>query len=214
MPSVRDVSRQRVPTSTLITGHALTYPQSLQLGRECMLTLERRPRADTALQRVGVLADTHIPTKAPTLPPRVFEVFQNVTHILHAGDLVSLDVIDALEQLAPVVAVRGNMDRRPVRDALPELNTLTLDRWRIGVTHDPGTLIGYGALQALADAHHLDVVVYGHTHRPSIHWDGNRLFLNPGSPTDPLPAFLVKPTVALLTVARGTIEPEIVTLER
>ncbi len=179
-----------------------------------MMTLERRPSADTSLQRVGVLADTHIPIKAPSLPPRVLEVFQNVTHILHAGDLVSLDVIDALERLAPVIAVRGNMDRRPVRDALPELNTMTLGRWRIGVTHDPGTLIGYGALQALADANQLNVVVYGHTHRPSIHWEGGRLFLNPGSPTNPLPAFLVKPTVALLTVVRGTIEPEIVTLER
>ncbi len=179
-----------------------------------MLTLQRRPLADASIQRIGVLADTHIPTKAPTLPPRVYEVFQNVTHILHAGDLVSLDVIDTLERLAPVIAVRGNMDRRAVRDALPALKTVTFDRWRIGVTHDPGTLLGYSALRALAEANHLDVVVYGHTHRPSIHWDGGRLFLNPGSPTNPLPAFFVKPTVALLTVMRGAIEPEIVTLER
>jgi len=163
---------------------------------------------------VGLLSDTHIPTKAAKLPSRVFDLFQKVDFIIHAGDVVSLDVVDTLKQLAPVVAVRGNMDSSAVRDALPELTDLTIDRWHIGVTHDPGVLFGRSKMRAIAEENNFDVLVYGHTHHPSTLWEDGRLFINPGSPTNPLPPFLVKPTVAVLTLSRRTVEPEIISLEK
>lgn len=179
-----------------------------------MLTLQREPQSDTSVRRVGVLSDTHIPIKATKLPSRVFDLFQNVDFIIHAGDLVSLGVVDRLKQLAPVVAVRGNMDSRAVRDALPEMTDLTVDRWRIGVTHDPGVLFGRSKMRVIAEENNFDVLVYGHTHHPSTLWEDGRLFINPGSPTNPLPPFLVKPTVAVLTLSRRTVEPKIISLEK
>ena len=179
-----------------------------------MLTLQREPASDTSIKMVGLLSDTHIPTKAAKLPSRVFDLFQKVDYIIHAGDLVSLDVVDTLKQLAPVVAVRGNMDDSAVRDALPELTELTVDRWRIGVTHDPGVLFGRSKMRVIAEENNFNVLVYGHTHHPSTLWEDGRLFINPGSPTNPLPPFLVKPTVAVLTLSRRTVEPEIISLEK
>lgn len=178
-----------------------------------MLTLKRGTPSDTPVRRVGLLSDTHIPTKATKLPSSVFDLFQNVEFIIHAGDLVSLDVVDTLKQLAPVVAVRGNMDGSAVRDALPELTELTVDQWRIGVTHDPGVLFGRRKMRTIAEENNFNVLVYGHTHHPSTLWEDGRLFINPGSPTNPLPPFLVKPTVAVLTLSRRTVEPKIISLE-
>ena len=59
---------------------------------------------------IGLISDTHIPKRAMCIPQRVFEIFKNVDFIIHAGDLVELTVIDELEQIAPVLAVHGNMD--------------------------------------------------------------------------------------------------------
>ncbi len=64
---------------------------------------------------VGLISDTHVPVRARAIPKKVFAVFQNADFIVHAGDLVELAVIDELEQLAPVLAVHGNMDGPPDR---------------------------------------------------------------------------------------------------
>ena len=71
------------------------------------------------------------------IPKRVFEIFENVDYIIHAGDLVELAVIDELEQIAPVLAVHGNMDGLEVTNAFPKLNSLKVFDWKIGVMHDP-----------------------------------------------------------------------------
>jgi len=84
-----------------------------------------------------------------------------VDFIIHAGDLVSLDVIEELEQLAPVLAVHGNMDGVHVREKLSEMNELTLDQWRIVVTHDPGVLFGRSKMREIATEQKFDVLVYG-----------------------------------------------------
>ncbi len=67
---------------------------------------------------VGLISDTHVPKLAHTIPPRVFQIFEKVDYIIHAGDLVELAVIDELEQLAPVLAVHGNMDGVGISGAL------------------------------------------------------------------------------------------------
>jgi len=158
---------------------------------------------------VGLISDTHVPVRAKCIPKTVFKVFENVDFIVHAGDLVELAVIDELEQLAPVLAVHGNMDGPQVSGALPKLNSLKVSDWKIGVMHDPSTLFGLGKMREIAKQNGFDVFVYGHTHNSSIKWEGKRLYINPGSPTNPT-SFISKPSVALLKITREAILPQII----
>jgi putative phosphoesterase len=160
-------------------------------------------------KNVGLISDTHIPVRAKTIPRKVFEIFDKVDYILHAGDLVQLSVIDDLEQLAPVLAVSGNMDGPDIRGKLSKLNSLRIFDWKIGVMHDPGTLFGIGRMREIAKKNGFDVLVYGHTHSASLKWDGDVLFINPGSPTNPITPFITKPTIALLRITKEKITPEI-----
>jgi putative phosphoesterase len=159
---------------------------------------------------VGVISDTHVPDRARRIPERVFKVFENVDFIVHAGDLVQLSVVDELERIAPVLVVYGNMDGPEVRGKLPKLDSFKVLDWRIGVTHNPGAHLGLGRMRKIASANGFSVLVYGHTHSSNIKWERDVLFINPGSPTNPSPPFLVKPSVALLRVTKESIIPEIV----
>ena len=169
-----------------------------------------RLRESGLMKTVGLIADTHIPVRAREIPRRVFEVFEKADFIVHAGDLVDLSVIDELEQLAPVLAVYGNMDGPEIRGKLPKTNSVKVSDWQIGVMHDPGALFGMGKMREIAKQNGFNVLVYGHTHNPSIKWEGKTLFINPGSPTNPLPPFITKPTVALLRITKEKIMPEII----
>ena len=159
---------------------------------------------------VGLISDTHIPVRARDIPKKVFEVFDKVDFIVHAGDLVEMSVIDNLEQLAPVLAVCGNMDGPEIRGKLPKMNSVKVFDWKIGVTHNPEALFGIRKMREIAKKNGFDVLVYGHTHNSGIKWEENTLFINPGSPTNPLPPFIAKPTVALLRIAKEKITPAII----
>ena len=159
---------------------------------------------------VGLISDTHIPVRARDIPKKVFEVFDKVDFIVHAGDLVEMSVIDELEQLAPVLAVYGNMDGPEIRGKLPKLNSVKAFDWKIGVIHDPRALFGERKMREIAKKNDFNVLVYGHTHNSSIKWEENTLFINPGSPTNPLPHFIAKPTVALVRITKEKITPAII----
>lgn len=163
-----------------------------------------------AAKTVGLISDTHVPVRAKCIPKMVFKVFENVDFIVHAGDLVELAVIDELEQLAPVLAVHGNMDGPHVSGALPKINSLKVSDWKIGVMHDPSALFGMSKMRDVAKRHGFDVLVYGHTHNANIKWEGKILYINPGSPTNPEPAFINKPSVAVLKITKEAIVPEII----
>ncbi len=159
---------------------------------------------------VGLISDTHVPVRARNIPKEVFRIFENVDFIIHAGDLVELSVVDDLEQLAPVLVVYGNMDGPEIRGKLPRLNSVKILDWKIGVMHDPGALFGMRKMREIAKQNSFDAFVYGHTHNSSIKWEGNTLFINPGSPTNPIPPFITKPTVALLRLTKEKITPQII----
>jgi putative phosphoesterase len=159
---------------------------------------------------VGLISDTHVPVRAREVPKQVFAVFDKVDYIIHAGDLVDMAVIDELEQLAPVLAVYGNMDGPEVQGKLSRTNSVKIFNWKIGVTHDPGALFGMKKMRETATKNGFDVLVYGHTHSANTRWDGKTMFINPGSPTNPIPPFITKPTVALLKITQEKIMPEIV----
>jgi putative phosphoesterase len=163
------------------------------------------------VKNVGVISDTHVPKRARCIPKRVFEIFQAVDYIIHAGDLVELAVIDELEQIAPVLAVRGNSDGLDIVNALPKLNSLKIFDWKIGVIHDQNIVDGLDSMEEIAKENRFDVVVYGHTHIANILWEEKILYINPGSPTDPV-GILNKPSVALLKITRENITPQIITL--
>ncbi len=159
---------------------------------------------------IGVISDTHIPTRAKAIPMKVFEAFREVSSIIHAGDLVQLEVLEDLERIAPVIAVHGNMDPQEVVERLPRMNSIEVYDWKIGVMHDPGALFGMGKMVRLARRHGFDVLVFGHTHRPLLKERAKTVFLNPGSPTNPLPPFLTKPSIGLLKIRKDAIEPQII----
>lgn len=95
-----------------------------------------------------------------------------------------------MERLAPTLTVYGNMDGADIRKKLLEMNELKLFDWRIGIIHDPEALFGLGKMREIAKENNYNVLVYGHTHRSSIKWEDGRLFINPGSPTNPLYPFI------------------------
>jgi len=171
--------------------------------------IAKEPPILKSTKTIGLISDTHVPKRAHILPKKVLSIFQNVDYIIHAGDLVELTVMDELEQLAPVLAVHGNMDSMNVTGALPKLNTLHVFDWKIGVMHDPDIAFGFNKMRELIKEHNLDVFVYGHTHIADIRWEGKTLFVNPGSPTVPATA-TGRMTAGILKMTKETIIPQIV----
>ena len=112
--------------------------------------------------RLGVIADTH-----GLLRPEVFRAFEQVDHIVHAGDLGPLELLTELEALAPVTAVYGNTDGPDVRQRLPQVAQVELEGFDVVVTH--GDQLGSPTPEALNAAFpEAQIIIYGHTHRPLL----------------------------------------------
>jgi putative phosphoesterase len=112
--------------------------------------------------RIGVISDTH-----GMLRPEVFDVFAQVDHILHAGDVGPVTILEELETIAPVTAVYGNTDGWALRSRLPQVATIELDGFTIVVTH--GDQFGSPTPQRLqAEFQEAEIIVFGHTHRPVL----------------------------------------------
>ncbi len=138
--------------------------------------------------RIGILSDTHYPDKTSHLPNLIFEKFQeeNVELIIHAGDLTSPSVKEVLENVAPVVAVRGNLDE-PI---FPEERILEVEELKIGITHGHQFLsLDTQTLKYKALDMEVNILIFGHTHRffyDVYEFMGKKIaLLNPGSPTVP-----------------------------
>lgn len=130
--------------------------------------------------RLGVISDTH-----GVLPKEVFEVFSNVDHILHGGDVGPPEVLIELAALAPVTAVYGNTDGFEIRDRCERVAMLMLDGFVIVVTHGDqyGSPTPAVLHEAFPDA---EIIVYGHTHRPVLELvDKTVTVMNPGSAGNP-----------------------------
>jgi putative phosphoesterase len=134
--------------------------------------------------RLLLLADTHLPRRAKDLPAEVWAEVDRAELVVHAGDWVTVDLLDALESRADVLGCWGNNDGEDLRARLPEVATRTVEGVRIAVTHETGDAKGreLRADRAFPDT---DLLVFGHSHIP---WDtvtpGGLRLLNPGSPTD------------------------------
>ena len=150
---------------------------------------------------IGVISDTH-----GLVRPEVFELFKDADLIIHAGDIGSLEVLQALETLAPVKAVRGNNDRDAWADDLPPDQVLNVETHLFYVLHE---LEHLNFDPVAAD---FSVVIYGHSHRPAHEWKNGVLYLNPGS-AGPR-RFSLPIAVAKLHTTSSGLVPEIIELQK
>jgi uncharacterized protein len=151
-------------------------------------------------ETIGVISDTH-----GLLRPDAITALEGCDRIIHAGDVGSADVLQQLRRLAPVVAVRGNVDKGHWADALPWSAVVELDGHTICVIHILADL----DLQAAPAG--LRAVVFGHSHKPSIEERDGVLFLNPGSAG---PRRFKSPiSVARMSVVDGQLTAQLITLD-
>ncbi|MGH7523705.1 MAG: metallophosphoesterase family protein [Gemmatimonadales bacterium] len=113
--------------------------------------------------RIGIISDTH-----GLLRPEVFDAFEEVDQILHAGDVGDAAILEKLAAIAPVAAVYGNTDSGELRRRLPRVARLELDHFNVVVTH--GDQFGRDIKpDDLHDAYpEADIIAFGHTHRPLL----------------------------------------------
>ena len=115
---------------------------------------------------VGLISDTH-----GLLRPEAVEQLRGVDRIIHAGDVGRIEILAALRSIAPVTAVRGNVDSGPC-SILPVRETVEVSGHRIHVIHD---------LDDLDPDEHVAAVIFGHTHKPVVKEVDGVLYVNPGS---------------------------------
>ena len=148
---------------------------------------------------IGVISDTH-----GLIRPEVFEMLEGVDLIIHAGDIGGVEVLSALETIAPVKAVRGNNDR---------------DSWADHIPHDQVIKCGSHLFYVLHELGHLDLdpvaaefsaVIYGHSHRPLAETKNGVLYLNPGS-AGPR-RFSLPISIARLHIEKSRLTPELIDL--
>ncbi len=181
--------------------------------------------------RIGLISDTHIPVSRKELWPQVYEALRDVDLIMHGGDLMVPDVIDWLEDIAPVMAVQGNGDYTgfersmpPADPRLSEAKVLTLDvasgrQLRIGLVHDlqlpeaPPLSTIEGQMQHNFGGP-VNVIVRGSTHRAEVTTVKGVLIVNPGSPTFPNHMSTRLGTVGFLEIDDyGRVQTKILQLE-
>lgn len=184
------------------------------------------------MKLIGLISDTHSAGNGRDLPDAVMAALAGVDLILHCGDLECIGVLDYLETVAPVLAVRGYEDPTEPGDRLAQTTRVVeVEQVRIGMVHDiqwptpriPTSPDGTGLafpdgnaadLMARKFGQPVDVVLFGDTHEELICWHDGILFVNPGSPT--YPGRRHKPgslgTLVRLRVEGRTVDVELVQL--
>ena len=119
---------------------------------------------------IGVISDTH-----GLLRPEALDALRGASHILHAGDVGDITILDHLRAIAPVTAIRGNIDTSGPTAQLPATEALELDGHLIYMLH------AIADLDLKPEAAGISVVIYGHSHKPSTNIHKGVLYLNPGS---------------------------------
>jgi putative phosphoesterase len=151
--------------------------------------------------RIGVISDTH-----GLLRPEALAALRNSDRILHAGDVGDPAILDRLRELAPVTAIRGNVDRGPLADALPATEVVEIERVSIYMIHD------LAQLDLKPAAAGFRVVIYGHNHQPKIEEKNGVLYFNPGS-AGPR-RFHLPVSLGRIEIEKEKLKGEIITLTK
>ena len=149
--------------------------------------------------RLGIISDTH-----GLLRPEAVVALRGSNTIIHAGDIGRPEVLEQLYRLAPVHAVRGNIDTAAWAQVLPDVTEVTAGPLTILVLHD------ISQLEIYSHDSKWDVIVFGHSHVAVAERRGNVLYLNPGS-AGPR-RFRLPVTLAILDISGDAMEPRIITL--
>ena len=148
---------------------------------------------------IGVISDTH-----GLLRPEALAALQGSEHILHAGDIGASEIIPALEKIAPVTAIRGNVDREPWTKKFPETEVVELAGLLFYLIHD------VNALDINPRAAGFAAVISGHSHQPKQEIKDGVLYFNPGSAGQR--RFRLPITLGQLEIVDGKIEGKIIPL--
>jgi putative phosphoesterase len=159
--------------------------------------------------RVVVLADTHMPRRAKSLPPQLEEALESAALAIHLGDFTENSVAEMIESRCKLVAVHGNNDSTEVCLRFPATITLQLEAFHLILLR--GHVGGPTALDAARRTVGGAAVLFGHSHRAYCAWEKGRLLFNPGSPTDRRWAPLR--TFGILDVD-ATLEPALITVRQ
>jgi len=146
--------------------------------------------------KVGVISDTH-----GLLRPEAVELLRGSQHIIHAGDIGSPEIIPALEKIAPVTAIRGNVDTQSWARRFAETEVVELEGLHIYVIHDAN------ALDLNPKAAGFAAVISGHSHQPKQEMKDGVLYFNPGS-AGPR-RFKLPISIGRLVIAEGKVSAEI-----
>lgn len=156
--------------------------------------------------KIIALADTHLELG---IPDRIIEAIQGTDLVLHAGDFTSEEVHRDLSRRCKLVAVAGNGDSPELKSKLPERTELNVHGVRIGLVHEAALSRDSPGAVMLAREMDVDILVYGHLHRPVVQRAAGRLLICPGSPVVPR---LSLPSAAEITVEEGRMSCRIVPL--
>jgi len=149
---------------------------------------------------IGVISDTH-----GLLRPEAVEALAGADHVLHAGDIGAPEILLALARIAPVTAIRGNVDTEAWARRLPENEAVEMGGVTIYMLHD------LGRLDLKPEAAGMRVVVYGHSHQPTIEEKKGVLYFNPGS-AGPR-RFKLPVSVGKLAIEKGKVHGELIELK-
>lgn len=160
--------------------------------------------------KIIVLSDTHA-KDLTDLQERIMADLNSVDLIIHAGDYTSRSLPDQLMELGDFKGVHGNMDPEEIKMKLPAEAIFVLDGFKIGVTHpsEGGSPLGLIERVKTKLDGDLDLIIYGHSHKPELKREGGTIFFNPGSATGAFPAKYK--TYGIITIS-DKIEVGIVTL--
>jgi putative phosphoesterase len=150
--------------------------------------------------RIGVIGDTH-----GYLDPAVLDLFAQVDHVIHCGDIGDPEILAELAKIGPLTAVAGNLDQGEWADPLPSEVSARVAGIRFVVGHKRKRLMKRFTAGKLSDGEPRtppDLVVFGHEHQSSVFWVDTTLFLNPGSAASPYEEDEA-PTVAIVETGAG-----------
>lgn len=136
--------------------------------------------------KIVVIADTHIPERAQSLPAKLLEEIKDADLLIHAGDMVSVDFFKELKSLCKNVrVVRGNMDPPEIANKVSERDIFEVGKFKIGIMHGfgaPGRIVE--SLIEIFKNDKLDMIIFGHSHAALNEKYKGIIMFNPGSPTD------------------------------